>query len=274
MNPNEIVTAMGLPASDPIQLIQTTYHVQITQALGVKPGMRVLEVGCGQGDMTAALAAAVGPTGHVTAYDIAAPDYGAPLTIGQAQANLAAGPLGARIDVHLQSDVLQANFAPAQFDLLVITHAAWYFPSAAAFSQLLLALAPAVQRIGIAEWSLALRDPQQNGHLLAVLIQAAYAAKRPDRAENIRTLITPAQLTATLVANGWACTTTTHPTGAMQDGEWEIALTRHDYGPMIEADATLTPTERAYLTALLATLDTQVDHTQALDAFILTAVRD
>ncbi|MBB2480858.1 hypothetical protein H5P36_11700 [Bacillus sp. APMAM] len=46
--------------------------------------MRILEIGCGQGDTTAALADAVGVNGNVVAMDVASPDCGAPLTLGQA----------------------------------------------------------------------------------------------------------------------------------------------------------------------------------------------
>lgn len=44
----------------------------LTQA-GIQPGMRVLEVGCGLGVMSAWLADAVGPSGHVDAIDIFEP---------------------------------------------------------------------------------------------------------------------------------------------------------------------------------------------------------
>jgi SAM-dependent methyltransferase len=41
--------------------------------LGLKPGLRVVEIGCGSGNMTCWLAQQVGPTGHVTGID-ASPD--------------------------------------------------------------------------------------------------------------------------------------------------------------------------------------------------------
>src|SRR5689334_16977889 len=51
----------------------------------IKPGSRVLELGCGQGTATTVLAEAVGPSGHVDAVDPGSLDYGSPLTLGQAQ---------------------------------------------------------------------------------------------------------------------------------------------------------------------------------------------
>lgn len=41
-------------------------------SLGLQPGMSVVDLGCGRGDMTLALAALVGPTGTVTGVDVAA----------------------------------------------------------------------------------------------------------------------------------------------------------------------------------------------------------
>jgi ubiquinone/menaquinone biosynthesis C-methylase UbiE len=56
-------------------------HLHVYSELGVNavpPGASVLEIGCGQGDMSIVLAAAAGPTGHVTALDPGALDYGTP----------------------------------------------------------------------------------------------------------------------------------------------------------------------------------------------------
>ena len=80
-----------------IQLIQTGFRKQIVDAWGIQPGAKILEVGCGQGDMTAVLAHAVGAEGHVTACDTAAPDYGAPVTLGDSTSYLQQSALGARI---------------------------------------------------------------------------------------------------------------------------------------------------------------------------------
>lgn len=55
---------------------QTLHRIEITNRFDVKPGSKILEVGCGQGDMTVVLATAVGEAGHVTAVDPASLDYG------------------------------------------------------------------------------------------------------------------------------------------------------------------------------------------------------
>lgn len=59
-----------------IQLSQTNHRLQILQCFPISLGDRVLEIGCGQGDTTAALAELVGESGHVTAVDPAELSYG------------------------------------------------------------------------------------------------------------------------------------------------------------------------------------------------------
>lgn len=275
MNINQIVAAMGVPADDAIQTVQTAYRMQLAKHWEIQPGMRILEVGCGQGDMTAVLADAVGPNGVVEAYDIASPDYGAPTTIGQAQAQIAAGPLGKQVHAHLASYVTTAitAFKPDYFDALVIAHAAWYFPNVGAFTALLETLAPYVKQILLAEWSLVTTNVQQNGHLLSALIQSEFAVTHPELAENIRTLITSEQLTPVLHKLGFETTTDILPTPHMQDGAWEIDTALHEMKPRIMGDDDLSAPERQRFAVLFATLEAQADRKQALNAFVITAKR-
>jgi tRNA A58 N-methylase Trm61 len=59
------------------QVAQIAHRQNIIAACGgISPGMKVLELGCGQGDCTVALASAVGENGSVDAVDPAPPDYG------------------------------------------------------------------------------------------------------------------------------------------------------------------------------------------------------
>lgn len=60
---------------------QTKHRVEIVSRFNLQPGSNVLEVGCGQGDFTVVLAAAVGKNGHVTAVDPASLDYGTPTSL-------------------------------------------------------------------------------------------------------------------------------------------------------------------------------------------------
>src|SRR5690349_18636600 len=93
-----IAQAMALyPQYPDVQRTQTGVRKQIVDAWAIQPGAKVLEIGCGQGDLTAVLAHAVGPQGHVTACDLAAPGYGAPISIGQSTQHLQRSALGERV---------------------------------------------------------------------------------------------------------------------------------------------------------------------------------
>ena len=55
---------------------QMQHRIDLIEQWGIKSGEAILEIGCGQGDCTVALAAAVGGSGHVTAIDPGSLDYG------------------------------------------------------------------------------------------------------------------------------------------------------------------------------------------------------
>lgn len=59
-----------------IQMVQTEHRLKLVHAWPIEAGLKVLEIGCGQGDCTAVLASIVGPSGHVTAIDPADLSYG------------------------------------------------------------------------------------------------------------------------------------------------------------------------------------------------------
>lgn len=121
-----------------IQRRQTAHRLAIAEAWQVKPGEKILEIGCGQGDLSAVLADQVGSSGHVTGIDIASPDYGAPLTLGQAWNHLLAGPLGDRLTVHFNTNLSDdlGPIADQHFDRVVLAHSLWYFASANALALL------------------------------------------------------------------------------------------------------------------------------------------
>ena len=71
---DDITDLMALgptPDARDIQRRQTAHRITIADAWQIQPGENILEIGCGQGDLSAVLADQVGPSGHVTGIDIA-----------------------------------------------------------------------------------------------------------------------------------------------------------------------------------------------------------
>lgn len=64
-----------------IELAPACHRINIINFFDIEPGSRVLEIGCGQGNCTTVLAAAVGKGGHIDAVDPASLDYGRPFTL-------------------------------------------------------------------------------------------------------------------------------------------------------------------------------------------------
>lgn len=222
-----IARTMALYADYPaIQLVQTGLRKQIVDAWGIPRGAQVLEIGCGQGDLTAALAHAVGEEGHVTACDAAAPDYGAPISIGAATDHLQRSSLGARITFHLQHDVLAEakTFPNDHFDYVVLAHCSWYFSSIERLAQTLVRVRPWARQLCVSEWVLVPQEAAQLAHMLAVVIQGQVEAFRTNSSANIRTPLTQEVLEGLVRASGWdELALSSIDSSSLQDGGWEIS---------------------------------------------------
>jgi ubiquinone/menaquinone biosynthesis C-methylase UbiE len=122
-------------------------------------GERIIDVGCGCGATTLALAPKVGPTGHVLGVDISAPMLARARQLASA---------GLPIDFAL-ADATIFPFDPAGFDLLVSRFGVMFFADPAlSFANLHKALRPS-GRLTFACW----REPRENPFFMAPL-QAVY----------------------------------------------------------------------------------------------------
>ncbi|KAJ7148417.1 S-adenosyl-L-methionine-dependent methyltransferase [Mycena crocata] len=208
---------------------QAQYRLDLVAKWPIQAGTRVLELGCGQGDTTLALAEAVAETGHVDAVDPGPLNYGSPATLGQAHDRITAGPLGARI-TWIQAEPLaflasQPDPAP-RYDVAILAHSLWYFASPALIRDTLRTLASRARLVCIAEWSLSCTDAGQGTtHVLAVLAQGALECRKPASESNVRTIVSPARIKALaaeaglrLVADSEALVT---PGAEVYDGRWE-----------------------------------------------------
>ncbi|WUX34094.1 methyltransferase domain-containing protein [Streptomyces anulatus] len=222
-----LVSSMAAADHSPdIQLSQTRHRATLVESWHIEPGSTVLELGCGQGDMTAVLAEAVGPTGHVVAVDVAEPSYGTPVTLGESAARLTAGPLGSRIDFRFGTDVLDrsVDFPEGSFDHVVLAHCSWYFTSLGQLQDTLTRVRAWARRLWFTEWDLTPASGDQLAHLLAVLIQGQIEAAGSRGQGNVRTPFSREGLLRLLSDSGWtADSSRSVDTEGLQDGDWEIA---------------------------------------------------
>ena len=139
-------------------LLEPIANVLIDRA-GPKPGERVLDIGCGAGAMTAALAKAVAPGGFALGIDISGP------MLSYARE---CAPKNLPLDFVL-GDATVHPFDPASFDLLVSRFGVMFFADpVASFANLRRALKPS-GRLAFVCW----RQPRENPWMMAPL-QAVY----------------------------------------------------------------------------------------------------
>jgi ubiquinone/menaquinone biosynthesis C-methylase UbiE len=189
--------------------LQLQHRMAIIHMWAPVLGTHVIEVGCGQGETTIVLAAAVGASGHVLAVDNGPAEYGRPVTLGEAHTYIKAATLGDCIEFLLSTDLLdpQIDFPENAFDLAVFSHSSWYMSSPQELQQLFARVRLWARRLGYAEWDVRPRHLQQLPHLLAVLLQAhAHSVAPQTSTANVRSLILPEHARLLAENAGWTIT--------------------------------------------------------------------
>ncbi|PNS17345.1 hypothetical protein CAC42_7028 [Sphaceloma murrayae] len=203
-------------------------------------GKIVVEIGCGQGDMTVALAHAVSScssdsqteavrVGRVVGLDPAPLTYGAPFTLGQAQSHIRASSLGRYVDWE-QVDPLEYLSAIVgsadEADYIVLAHSLFYLPSEAYLADLMRRFAVNASRKGakrtrllVAEWGMKAVVPAQEAHVLAVKAQQL----APIEDGNVRLVLDPKDVTALCYKAGWRVSKEQWiECPRLDDGLWEV----------------------------------------------------
>ncbi|KAH7417686.1 S-adenosyl-L-methionine-dependent methyltransferase [Cadophora sp. MPI-SDFR-AT-0126] len=198
-------------------MAQLAHRQELIAYWDIQPGSRVLEIGCGQGDTTVALADAVGEEGSVVALDPGSPDYGSPSTLAQAQSHILSSPLGPRITFHFTSPLLYlSTYTGPPFTTIVLSHCIYYFSSPSDLPTLLSALAPHTKYLCLAEWSLHASSLAQVPHVQTALLLSLLETKREESSGgNVRTVLSPKQIADAVLST---TTTTSSSNSEHHDG--------------------------------------------------------
>jgi SAM-dependent methyltransferase len=216
--------------------ILSAIHAGLMAFAAPRAGEAVLDIGCGTGTTSMALADAVGPKGRVTGIDISKPMLGMARQRGQGRANLA----------FIEADASQAAFQP-EHDLLFSRFGVMFFDdSGAAFANLRKAARPG-GRIAFVCW----RTPQEN--LWASVPVAAAKPFLPDTpppdplAPGPFAFADPGRIEAILGASGFSDIDIRKFDGVMEMGrdlDQSAALTLR-IGPLARAAAELDDATKA-----------------------------
>lgn len=245
-------------------------------------------LGCGQGDMTAAIAALVGEQGHVTAVDPAPLDYGtfafirlrnfighlsnvssagAPFTLGQAQDHISKSAIGSRVTFVRSDPVAYLSSTSEKFDAIILAHCVWYFASPKLVMDTFMACRHKGAALLIAEWSLTTNGNSGRSHLLAVLTQAALEAHRSSSDSNVQTVVSAKALQAVAESSGWKMQSSAFlsPDKSLLDGKWEAQAVMSDHFSQLIAQSVTNARQIALLAAMRDATEASIESEGGID---------
>ena len=198
-----------LQYDDTEKVLQLQHRMTLVNMWSPGIGDYIIEIGCGQGETTVALATAVGASGRVLAVDNGPAEYGRPVTLGEGHAYIKSSILGGHIEFLLSTDLLDPHrdFPENAFDLAVFSHSSWYMSSPQELQRLFTRVRPWARRLCYAEWDARPQYLQQLTHLLAVLLQIhAHSVAPQTSTANVRSLILPEHARLLAENAGWTIT--------------------------------------------------------------------
>lgn len=164
------------------------------------------------------------------AVDPASPDYGAPFTLAQAQQHLTASAIGSRITWHraVPEEFLKAS--KQKWDVVILLHCIWYFPSSKTLSSILAALHDKVGRVCIAEYALHATEKTAVPHVLAALARGTLESLKGESGENIRSPMSQRAITQIAEEASWRVASQSKivPEAGLLDGTWEVGSVASD----------------------------------------------
>lgn len=161
------------------------------------------------------------------AIDPAPPSYGAPFTLAQAQQHISNSPVGSRITWHQAAPegFLLASTNAKTWDVAVLAHCIWYFPSKSTLRRILHSLRGKVHRLCIAEYALHASSTAAVPHVLAALARGMLESHKVVSDENIRSPLSPRQMVEVAAEAGWVVGGESDmlvPELGLLDGHWEV----------------------------------------------------
>lgn len=269
----EIVYLSGL--SGDIMRAEIEHRLRIIDFWKIREGSRILEIGCGQGETTAALAYTVGERGFIYGVDVADENYGEPETLGKARERLMTSALGGRINMDFGVNILSEDFdfEENSFDYIILSHCLWYLSSAEELRNILLKIRPWGRNLCIAEWDPEITNINQLPHFLAVNVQAVCESYHVSDHYNIRTMFYPDEIENITGASGWDILRRgSIYSPDVQDALWETDIVREIFPQKLSNIKNMPPKLKQLLLMQINTI-AKTERVDAMSVFALTAER-